>query len=239
MKPWNDSFVPDFNFVEAEKVFRDNVPEIRRQWDTWYTSTAPLTTDINVNGYVNRILNMQHLANVVFIPLQADLLSDGPIQNVSWKTSHKYSDKHNLSFEWPPELAAAMNSVTYTGNANPPLPRLLNEEDEVLKENVVRFKDRTSDFYTIMKSKQNNYLKEIVGTQVSLNGEQPSVAQMNKTQLMNKLDSWSRAFFSSIFRPIGSLHSSYVLNFFKCNLSAENFLDVISNPNVDEIKVKF
>lgn len=213
-------------------------PAIRQEWNEWYNKKSPQPSDINVEGYANRILNVEHIANLIFIPLKFDLLNPGPIQNNDWKIDHKYSNLHDPTFKWPDELAAALNSVTYTGNLNPLPPRYISQVDQELKENLLIFKDRTSEFFTYMKTQNNTHLKKIVATQVLFRGEQPSVGQMNKTQLTNKLETWSRQFFASIFRPVGSLHSMFVKKLFEYN-NLEGRDEVISNSNKPEIKVNF
>ena len=241
------------NFVDTSvELIAHNIVEIKRdyfskggdfrpiydEWCKWHSTKAPRPEDEGVNGYVNRILNVNKMANVIFIPLNVDLLNPGPIQNVNWSITHNYSDLNDPTFEWPDQLQAAMNSVTYTRNLNPPPPRLTTTSDQVLKDNVNTFKEKVAQFYNEIKSSSLKYLKDKLSNQVMYDGERTSL-QVTKNQAVKKMETWGRHFTGTIFRLVGSLYQTLIENYFNNILNPENQYEIISNPNVKEIQVIF
>jgi hypothetical protein len=239
--------------AESVELIAHNIVEIKRyymmetssnmsiydEWALWHLTKAPLPGDEGVDGYVHRILNVRCLANVIFIPIQIDLLNSGPIENVNWRITHTYSDLHDPNFVWPDQLQAAMNSVSYNRNLNPPPPRLSSTSDQILKENVNTFKEKVVQYYEEVKLKSLDYLKSKVSNQVKYDGERVAI-QINKTQAVSKMETWGRYFTGTIFKLVGSLYQSLIVdNYFSNILNPENQNEILSNRNVQEIQVYF
>lgn len=227
------------NIIHIKLEYRaDTFKDIHDEWAVWHDTKAPLITDGGVDGYVDRILNVSQLANVIFIPLEIDILSPVPVININWSVTHIYSDLHDPTFQWPEQLQAAMNSVTYTGNLSPPPPRLSSTSDETLKNSVNTFKEIVANFYTDIKSRPLKYLKDKVMNQVLYDGEATSL-QVTKSQAVSKMETWGRYFTATIFKPIGSLHQALIENYSNCTLNPDNYNEIISSHNVPEIQVYF
>lgn len=208
-----------------------------KTWEKWYDTKAPLTTDVDVTDYCNR-LTAKGIANTIFHPLKMDLLNPGPIKNINWKVTHSYSDLHDPTFEWPEQLQAALNSVTYTGNLSPPPPRLISTSDQFLKEKTNKFKEKVAGFYIIMSNKTTAYLKTKVLGQILHDGAKNSLPS-SKKEALKRMESWGRYFFSTILKPLGGVYQTLIQNYFKDPLTINNENEIISNPFVPEIQVNF
>ena len=116
----------------------------RLSWDTWYSSFVP-TID-NVDLYVKHVLDQKkHVyTKICKSPFRILFQKNKARTENPWPKMHKFTDLFNLTFEWPKILQAAMNSVFYSLNKNPPAPRMGVETDAKLLENINSFTTETN-----------------------------------------------------------------------------------------------
>lgn len=189
--------------------------DIRVEWDEWYESIAPRllpdadkidTVVESAASYVIRLglSDNEDVRKLVVSPMTR-LLSSKVLKNNNqyWKISTTKEEVYDLTFTWPEQLKAAMNSVQTSLNKNPHAPRLSAVADQQLLEWRETFSTSTEPFFDrVNESSTKDDIVAMVRRYISYSGEGMSYSSLNKSQLVTKMKSWSRAFFVSVFRPV-------------------------------------
>lgn len=252
--------IPLRNFVEGSLEFiyhfkrrinvaypEDTHPLVRKSWDKWYETFAPLCNFNNgtceeetSENYNDRMIQSGRFYNVR-IPLFFILTSRTDTASFDWDITHKEEDAFDPTFQWPETLAAAMKSVTTTLDPNPHAPRLYAARDQELIASRDTFLIQVGNYLDDIKSKSVEKITEIVSRCVTYKGEIPSFKK-TKQSMQKVIRTWCSTFFTIAFRPVNevsaTLISKYFSRFSESVFEAERKLSVICADDRKDVVIK-
>lgn len=143
--------------------------EICSSWNRWQEHVAPLSND--ATEYITRLQN----SGISYHEPLKHILYDRAICLNGLEWEFKLDDiprNANDGFEYPPVLAAAMNSVASEFNPHPGNPRVYSVNDQNLTASINRFRDSTQNYYrVVLEQCQVTKLQAMLKRKVEFSGE--------------------------------------------------------------------
>jgi hypothetical protein len=185
----DEETLPAVAFVEGsvaaikstmQEIFRtylsSNAPQVRAEWTDWSNKHVP--EDENVSTYLEQLARFGLPYDIPMRTLYLD--SSQTIVQPRWNISEQPSNTNATDFEWPPDLAAAMNSVTCDYNLHPPAPRFYAANGPELLERVQKFREKSVPYYNHVNSLTMVPIKNIFKRKISVSGIAPATSTGNR-----------------------------------------------------------
>jgi hypothetical protein len=152
-----------------------NDKSVREEWKAWSILWRPMSD--SADDYVRRL---QQRRQVYHQPLKA-MLYDPTKEIIThhWDFVAPLAANINPDFQWPPILAAAMNSVQSEFNTNLARPRLLTYTDPELLQCIADFKIVTVPYYESILTISKPKLLIILLRRIYFRGDVPSSTGMH------------------------------------------------------------
>ena len=146
-------------------------------WASWEAKYCPVVNDAT---HYLELLRTRNLSFVYHFPLQVWIVDKYSIVSTERIELEQPRNDTNdtTNFVWPPLLAAALNSVCYSSNPNPPEPRIYVSQDQTLQSSVAYFNQVTTAYYDVLQNGPAQNVKQNLVRKIGYPGEKPSLSKL-------------------------------------------------------------